>query len=81
MTLIAIIRGVWRAAGACPCIGGGTVESYPEDVADRSVSGSFLDNATVSLFERHGFERTRRLGKNRWVVARDVPASRPPHRP
>jgi hypothetical protein len=40
-------------------------ESYPEDVAGRSVSGSFLHNATVSLFERHGFERTRRLGKNR----------------
>ena len=57
MTLIAIIRGVWRAAGACPSIGGGTVESYPEDVADRSVSGSFLHNATVSLFDRHGFER------------------------
>jgi hypothetical protein len=50
-------------------------------MADRSVSGSFLHNATVSLFERHGFERTRRLGKNRRVVARDVPASRPAHRP
>jgi GNAT superfamily N-acetyltransferase len=49
-------------------LGGGTVESYPEDVAGRSVSASFLHNATVSLFERHGFERTRRLGKNRWVT-------------
>jgi hypothetical protein len=47
-------------------------ESYPEDVAGRSVSGSFLHNATVSLFERHGFERTRRLGKNRWVVTKAV---------
>lgn len=62
-------------------LGGGTVESYPEDVAGRPVSGSFLHNATVSLFERHGFARTRRLGKNRWVVARDVPASRPAQRP
>ena len=53
-------------------LGGGTVESYPEDVAGRSVSGSFLHNATVSLFERHGFERTRRLGKNRWIVTKVV---------
>jgi hypothetical protein len=47
-------------------------------VADRLVSGSFLHNATVSLFDRRGFERTRRLGKNRRVVARDVPAPGPP---
>jgi GNAT superfamily N-acetyltransferase len=51
-------------------LGGGTVESYPEDVAGRTVSRSFLHNATVSLFERHGFGRTRRLGKNRWVVTK-----------
>jgi hypothetical protein len=81
MTLIAIISACGAAAGACPSIGGGTVESYPEDMADRSVSGSFLHNATVSLFERHGFERTRRLGKNRRVVARDAPAPRLAHRP
>jgi ribosomal protein S18 acetylase RimI-like enzyme len=70
-------QGVTSAAltGALDAIarlGGGTVESYPEDVAGRSVSGSFLHNATVSLFERHGFERTRRLGKNRWVVTKVV---------
>ena len=53
-------------------LGGGTVESYPEDVAGRTVSRSFLHNATVSLFERHGFGRTRRLGKNRWVVTKVV---------
>jgi GNAT superfamily N-acetyltransferase len=53
-------------------LGGGTVESYPEDAEGRSVSASFLHNATVSLFERHGFERTRRLGKHHWVVARVV---------
>jgi len=51
-------------------LGGGTVESYPEDVGDRSVSASFLHNGPVSMFERHGFERTRRLGKHHWVVAR-----------
>jgi ribosomal protein S18 acetylase RimI-like enzyme len=57
-------------------LGGGRVESYPEDVAGRSVSGSFLHNATVSLFERHGFERTRQIGKTRWVVTRVVPPRR-----
>ncbi len=53
-------------------LGGGTVESYPEDAAGRPVSASFLHNGTVSLFERHGFQRTRRLGKNHWVVTRVV---------
>jgi GNAT superfamily N-acetyltransferase len=53
-------------------LGGGTVESYPEDVAGRSVSGSFLHNGTISIFERLGFQRTRRLGKNHWVVTRVV---------
>lgn len=53
-------------------LGGGIVESYPEDVEGRKVSGSFLYNATVQLFERHGFERNRRLGKNHWVVTKVV---------
>jgi GNAT superfamily N-acetyltransferase len=53
--------------------GGGIVESYPEDSADRSVSASFLHNGTLSLFERHGFERTRQLGKHHWVVTKAVP--------
>ncbi len=53
-------------------LGGGIVESYPEDVAGRSVSGSFLHNATISIFERQGFQRTRQLGKNHWVVTKVV---------
>jgi GNAT superfamily N-acetyltransferase len=53
-------------------LGGGTVESYPEDSAGRSVSSSFLHNGPVSLFERHGFERTRSLGKHHWVVSKVV---------
>jgi GNAT superfamily N-acetyltransferase len=73
-------RGVAAAAlaGALAEIarlGGGVVESFPEDAADRKVSGSFLHNATVSMFEAQGFERTRQLGKNRWLVSRTVPAS------
>ena len=53
-------------------LGGGTVESYPEAVENRSTSSSFLHNATVSIFERQGFRRARQLGKNHWVVTREV---------
>jgi ribosomal protein S18 acetylase RimI-like enzyme len=53
-------------------LGGGTVESYPEATDGRSVSASFLHNGTVALFESHGFERTRRIGKHRWVVTKVV---------
>ena len=53
-------------------LGGGTVESFPEDTDARTVSSSFLHNGTLALFERHGFTRTRRLGKHRWLVHREV---------
>ena len=53
-------------------LGGGTVESYPEDVEGRSISSSFLHNATVSMFESQGFKRNRRIGKDRWVVTKVV---------
>lgn len=55
-------------------LGGGSVESYPEDIGGRSVSSSFLHNGSLAVFERQGFERVRRLGKNHWVVARVVQA-------
>jgi GNAT superfamily N-acetyltransferase len=54
-------------------LGGGTVESYPENSEGRSPSSSFLHNGTVSMFERQGFERIRQIGKHHWVVARVVP--------
>ena len=57
------------------------MESFPEDVEGRKVSGSFLHNATLALFEQQGFERTRRIGKNRWVVRRVVRARRPAKKP
>lgn len=56
-------------------LGGGTVESYPQDVEGQSTSGSFLYNATTSIFERLGFKRTRQLGKNHWVVVKTVKKS------
>jgi GNAT superfamily N-acetyltransferase len=54
-------------------LGGGTVESYPEDTTGRKVSGSFLYNATLAVFESQGFARVRQLGKHHWVVSRVVP--------
>ncbi|GAP52789.1 hypothetical protein [Streptomyces azureus] len=53
-------------------LGGGTVEGYPEDAEGRPVSASFLYTGTVTLFESHGFERIRRLGRPHWVVAGPV---------
>jgi GNAT superfamily N-acetyltransferase len=57
-------------------LGGGTVESYPEDVAGRAVSASFLHNGSVAMFEKLGFARIRPLGKNHWVVTKVVRATR-----
>ncbi|HWK30377.1 MAG TPA: GNAT family N-acetyltransferase [Solirubrobacter sp.] len=67
--------GLAGALEAIERLGGGVVESYPEDAAGRKVSSSFLHNGTVALFERHGFTRVRALGKRHWVVARTVPCA------
>jgi GNAT superfamily N-acetyltransferase len=68
-------RGVARAAlqGALDAIaglGGGAVESYPQEDPEHEVAGRFLYNATLGLFAAAGFERVHRLGKNHWVVRR-----------
>jgi GNAT superfamily N-acetyltransferase len=55
-------------------LGGGTVESYPEDVDGRSVSASFLHNGSAAMFEKEGFTRDRQIGKNHWVVIKLVTA-------
>lgn len=56
-------------------LGGGRVESYPEDVEGREVSASFLHNSRLAMFEHQGFTRVRPLGKHHWVVARTVAAA------
>jgi hypothetical protein len=69
-------NGVW---GGCWCMA-----FHPEGVGPgRSVSASFLYNGTAAMFERQGFERTRRLGKNHWVVTKVVggPPPAPPSAP
>jgi len=53
-------------------LGGGVIESYPEDVAGRKTSSAFLHNGTRAMFERHGFKSVRRLGMHHWVVAKTV---------
>jgi GNAT superfamily N-acetyltransferase len=53
-------------------LGGGTIESYPEDVTGRKTSSAFLHNGTTAMFEHQGFKRTRRLGKNHWIVVKTV---------
>jgi GNAT superfamily N-acetyltransferase len=58
-------------------LGGGTVESYPEEVAGRTVSTSFLYNGRLSMFERQGFARIRPLGKHHWVMTKTVTANKP----
>jgi GNAT superfamily N-acetyltransferase len=58
-------------------LGGGSVESSPEDVEGRKVSNSFLYNATLAMFEQQGFARTRQLGKNSWLVTKNVRARAP----
>ena len=55
--------------------GGGTVESYPDEFEDSKLARGFGANATVAMFERRGFVRQRRIGKNRWVVVRRVEAA------
>lgn len=54
-------------------LGGGRIEGYPEDIEGRKASPAFLFNGALSTFERLGFERSRRIGKHKWVVTRTIP--------
>lgn len=74
-------RGVAAVALHCALqeiakLGGGLVESFPEDVTDRRTSGGFLYNATTSIFEREGFTRERQLGKHHWLMTKMVRKAR-----
>lgn len=66
---ITALRGALEQIGL---LGGGFVESYPEDVTGRKISSSFLYNGTLDMFVREGFEKTRRLNSNHWVVTKVV---------
>ncbi len=49
-------------------LGGGRIEGYPDDTEGVKASPAFLFNGAVSIFERLGFERSRQIGKRKWVV-------------
>lgn len=67
---VAALEGALQEIGR---LGGGIVESYPEDADGRSsVSSSFLHNGTLAMFESLGFTKSRRLGKHHWVVTKVV---------
>ncbi|NBB23571.1 GNAT family N-acetyltransferase [Porphyrobacter sp. SLTP] len=53
-------------------LGGGRIEGYPEDTEGRKATPAFLFNGALSTFERLGFERTRLIGKHKWVVTRII---------
>jgi GNAT superfamily N-acetyltransferase len=55
--------------------GGGVVEAYPEQVADRKPPrGAYLHTGPETLYEEIGFVRDRQIAKWRWVVRREVGA-------
>jgi GNAT superfamily N-acetyltransferase len=57
-------------------LGGGTVEAYPEDYTGQRTSCSFLCSGTLGMFEKMGFQRTRKIAMRRWVVVRRIPPAR-----
>jgi ribosomal protein S18 acetylase RimI-like enzyme len=70
-------RGVAQAAlaGALDLIaseGGGLVESFPADMTGKKTSASFLYNATITVFERLGFQRVQQIGMHHWLVVKRV---------
>jgi GNAT superfamily N-acetyltransferase len=71
-------QGVSRAAvaGAMEAIraaGGGVVEAYPEQTADRPPQrGSYLHTGPEELYADFGFVRDRKIAKWRWVMRAEV---------
>ena len=70
--------GVARAAVAATLdaikeAGGGIVEAYPEQVADRGPQrGAYFHTGPETLFEDFGFTRQRQIAKWRWVMRAEV---------
>jgi len=49
-------------------LGGGVVESYPQDTEGKNISSSFLYNGTKHLFEQAGFTYEGKKGKNHCIM-------------
>jgi hypothetical protein len=52
--------------------GGGAVETYPQDTPGKTVSASFLYNATRGTFEQAGFSYVGPKGKNHCIMRTTV---------
>jgi hypothetical protein len=53
-------------------LGGGVVESDPQETRGRKVSNSFLYNGTRQIFERAGFSYEGKKGKNHCIVRKTI---------
>lgn len=53
-------------------LGGGVVESYPQDTQGRRISNSFLYNGTKEIFEKAGFNYEGKKGKNHCIVRKTI---------
>lgn len=53
-------------------LGGGIVESYPQDTQGKKVSNSFLYNGTRQIFEKAGFSYESEKGKNHCIMRRTI---------
>lgn len=66
--------GVHAALEAISDAGGGTVEAYPEQIADRPPQrGAYLHTGPEELYAGFGFVRDRQVAKWRWVMRTEVP--------
>lgn len=65
--------GVRGALEAISLAGGGLVEAYPEQTADRPPQrGAYLQTGPEELYAGFGFVRDRRIAKWRWVMRTEV---------
>jgi hypothetical protein len=65
--------GLAAVLAAIRAAGGGVVEAYPEQVAEREPQrGAYLHTGPESLFQEFGFVRDRRIAKWRWVMRTTV---------
>jgi hypothetical protein len=53
-------------------LGGGVVESYPQDTHGRKISNSFLYNGTRDIFEKAGFNYEGKKGKNHCIMRKTI---------
>ena len=53
-------------------LGGGVIESYPQDTQGRKVSNSFLNNGTKHIFEKAGFSYESNKGKNHCIMRKTI---------